>query len=137
MSPARSTASCDPAADLPRQPFPGDLYLDPDVPPAQRVRVGQGRWRAEATHVWTGTGWTRLVAGLVRPVPSAGPAHRRPAPAAVVATAITAAVAGVQQQPTLFDDGSGGGATVVELRPSTALRQRRDRYASLEHRWAS
>lgn len=129
MSPSRSTASCDRTADLPSQPFPGDLYLDPDVPLAQRVRVGQGRWRAEATHVWTGTGWTRLVAGQIRLVPSAGPAHQRPARAVVVATA--------RVQPTLFDE--QGDATVIELRPSPggAARRRRDRYAALEHRWAS
>lgn len=119
MSPARSTASCDREVDLPCRPFPGDLYLDPDVPAAQRVRVGQGRWRAQATHVWTGTGWTRLVAGQIRLVPSAGPAH---------------------QQPPLFDEAAASdGATVIELRPSAegAAKRRRGRYAALEHRWAS
>lgn len=129
MSPAPSTASCGRTADLPRQPFPGDLYLDPDVPAAQRVRMGQGRWRAEATHVWTGTGWTRLVAGQVRLVPSAGPAHRRPVRPVVLAL--------VDHEPTLFD-AAAGDATVVELRPSSAgaTRRRRDRWAALEHRLA-
>lgn len=120
-----STPWCDRSVDLPSQPFPGDLYLDPHVPAAQRVRVGQGRWRAEATHVWTGTGWTRLVAGHVRPVPDAGPAHQRP----VVAPAPAGQPADVV------------GATVTELRPSASspvglARRRRDRYAAHEHRWA-
>lgn len=128
MSPARSTASCDREVDLPRQPFPGDLYLGPDVPAAQRVRVGQGRWRGEATHVWTGTGWTRLVAGQVRLVPSAGPAHQRPVRPVILAVA--------SQEPTLFDEQPANDATVIELRPSAA-RRRRDRCAALEHRWAS
>ena len=124
-----STARCDRTVDLPSQPFPGDLYLDPDVPAAQRVRVGQGRWRAEATHVWTGTGWTRLVAGQVRPVPNAGPAHQRPA---LVPVLVPAAV----EPPA-----DAVGATVTELRPLAAsqtevARRRRHRYAALEHRWA-
>ena len=129
MSPATSTTSCDRALDLPSRPFPGDLYLDPAVPAGQRVRVGQGRWRAEATHVWTGTGWTRLVAGQVRPVPDAGPAHRRPALPPVP-------VGQVEQVADAV------GATVTELRPSAsspvevAARRRRRRYAAHEHRWA-
>ena len=124
MSTATSTTSCDRAVGLPFHPFPGDLYLDPDVPAPQRVRVGQGRWRAEATHVWTGTGWTRLVTGQVRPVPDAGPAHQRPtlAPARAEGSA------------------TGTDATVVELRPSASspagARRPRGRYAAFEHRWA-
>ncbi len=124
-----STQRCDPAVDLPRPPVPGDLYLDPDVPAAQRVRVGQGRWRAEATHVWTGTGWTRVVAGEVRLVPSAGPAHSgavRSAPVLVT-----------EPRPAAPDQ-----ASVHELRPLTpssraSRPRRRSRYAALEHRWAS
>ena len=131
MSPATSTTSCDRAVDLPLRPFPGDLYLDPDVPAPQRVRVGQGRWRAEATHVWTGTGWTRLVAGRVRPVPDAGPAHQRPA----------LAPTSVEPPAAVEQPAAEGGATVLQLRPpasspAEAARRRRSRYAALEHRWA-
>ncbi|SDQ72939.1 hypothetical protein [Quadrisphaera sp. DSM 44207] len=50
---------------------PGDLYLDPTVPADQRVTVSCGEWLAQATHVWTGQGWTRLGPGPVRSVPSA------------------------------------------------------------------
>ncbi len=118
-----STQRCDPAVDLPRHPFPGDLYLDPAVPAAERVSVGQGAWRSEATHVWTGTGWTRLVAGHVRPVPSAGPAHAGPAHV---------------EQPR--SEGASR-ATVLELLPlapsARPSRPRRSRYAAYEHRWAS
>jgi hypothetical protein len=49
---------------------PGELYLDPDVPDRDRVRVTVGDWQAVATHVWTGTGWSRLSAAPVREVPA-------------------------------------------------------------------
>jgi hypothetical protein len=54
-------------------PVPGDLYLDPNVPDAERVTVTRDGWTAQASHVWTGTGWSRLVAGVVRPVPHVQP----------------------------------------------------------------
>ena len=52
---------------------PGELYLDPAVPEHERVMVSCGQWLAEATHVWTGTGWFRLSPAAVRPVPSGRP----------------------------------------------------------------
>lgn len=54
-------------------PFPGDLFLDPDVPDAERLTIASAGWSGQASHVWTGTGWSRLVAGRVTPVPSARP----------------------------------------------------------------
>jgi hypothetical protein len=33
------------------------------------VTVSCGEWLAQATHVWTGTGWSRLAPTPVRPVP--------------------------------------------------------------------
>ncbi len=125
-----STQRCDPAVDLPRHPFPGDLFIDIGVPAAERVMVGQGPWQAEATHVWTGTGWTRLVVGEVRPVPSAGPAHQRP-----ILRGVSAVELDVEDAP------QAERAAVLELRPlapsARASRPRRNRYAAHEHRWAS
>ena len=73
-------------------PQPGDLYLDPVVPECERVTISRNGWSAQASHVWTGTGWTRLVPGVVRDVPahpeitlSRVPAARRADPAAPVA----------------------------------------------------
>ena len=54
-------------------PFPGDLFLDPDVPDAERVTVVRAGRTAQASHVWTGTGWSRLGAGPVALVPSVRP----------------------------------------------------------------
>ena len=54
-------------------PNPGDLYLDPAVPASERVTVNCGAWAAQATHVWTGSGWSRITPGEVRPVPCALP----------------------------------------------------------------
>lgn len=53
---------------------PGELYLDPAVPERERVVISCGEWLAQATHVWTGTGWARLSPSVVRPVPSAAAA---------------------------------------------------------------
>lgn len=136
-----STQRCDPAVDLPRHPFPGDLFIDTGVPAAERVTVGQGPWRAEATHVWTGTGWTRLVVGAVRPVPSAGPAHQRP----VLLDLPVMDVPVIEPDRDVALDVEGAPrsehAAVLELRPlapsARASRARRSRYAAHEHRWAS
>ena len=66
-------------------PFPGDLFLDPDVPDAERVTVVRDGRSAQASHVWTGTGWSRLGAGPVALVPSARPLPvSRTAPAATL-----------------------------------------------------
>lgn len=54
-------------------PFPGDLFLDPDVPDAERVTVVRAGRAAQASHVWIGTGWSRLGAGPVAMVPSTRP----------------------------------------------------------------
>ena len=43
----------------PPAPVPGDLFLDPDVPDAERVTIARAGWSAQASHVWTGTGWSR------------------------------------------------------------------------------
>ncbi|MGQ7296898.1 hypothetical protein [Quadrisphaera sp. KR29] len=51
-------------------PLPGDLYLDPAVPDCERVTISRNGWSAQASHVWTGTGWTRLVPGVVHDVPA-------------------------------------------------------------------
>lgn len=53
---------------------PGDLYLDPTLPDGERVAVSCGPWTAEATHVWTGGGWARLLTVPVQLVPGASPA---------------------------------------------------------------
>ncbi len=53
---------------------PGDLYLDPTLPDGERVVVSCGPWTAEATHVWTGGGWSRLLTAPVGLVPGADPA---------------------------------------------------------------
>ncbi len=124
-----------PSGRPPRHPFPGDLFIDTGVPAAERVTVGQGPWSAEAIHVWTGTGWTRLVVGAVRPVPSEGPAHQRPALLEL----------GVEDRSVVALDAEGAPesehAAVLELRPlapsARASRPRRNRYAAHEHRWAS
>lgn len=50
---------------------PGDLFLDPALPDPERVAVSCGAWTAEATHVWTGVGWARLLTSPVRLVPGA------------------------------------------------------------------
>ncbi|MBC3760536.1 hypothetical protein ACUN7V_03890 [Quadrisphaera oryzae] len=50
---------------------PGDLFLDPSLPDPERVAVSCGSWAAEATHVWTGCGWARLLTSPVRLVPGA------------------------------------------------------------------
>lgn len=67
-------------------PLPGDLYLDSAVPECERLTMTRNGWSAQATHVWTGTGWTRLVPGAVREVPThpvvaTGAATRPAAPA--------------------------------------------------------
>lgn len=74
-------------APTPDRAVPGDLYLDPDVPPAERVTVTRDGWTAQASHVWTGTTWCRLVAGAVRPVPSGRPLpiRRVPGPTSLAA----------------------------------------------------
>jgi hypothetical protein len=55
---------------------PGDLFLDPSLPDPERVAVSCGSWTAEATHVWTGCGWARLLTSPVRLVPgAAAPEH--------------------------------------------------------------
>jgi hypothetical protein len=54
-------------------PVPGDLFLDPDVPDAERVTVVRAGGAAQASHVWTGAGWSRLGAGPVALVPSVRP----------------------------------------------------------------
>lgn len=59
-------------------PRPGDLYLDPAVPEGERVTMTRSGWAAEVTHVWTGTGWSRLLPGPVRAVPA--PPATAPAP---------------------------------------------------------
>ncbi|TNM67740.1 hypothetical protein FHN55_10045 [Streptomyces sp. NP160] len=51
-------------------PLPGDLYLDPAVPDCERVTISRNGWSAQASHVWTGVGWTRLVPGVVHDVPA-------------------------------------------------------------------
>lgn len=51
-------------------PQAGDLYLDPAVPEDERVTISRNGWAAQASHVWTGTGWSRLVPGVVREVPA-------------------------------------------------------------------
>ncbi len=51
-------------------PQPGDLYLDPAVPDCERVTISRHSWSAQASHVWTGSGWTRLVPGVVHDVPA-------------------------------------------------------------------
>ncbi len=43
------------------------------VPDAERVTLVREGWTAQASHVWTGSGWSRLVPGVVTPVPCAGP----------------------------------------------------------------
>lgn len=69
--------------------WPGDLYLDPALPDSERVAVSCGAWTAEATHVWTGGGWSRLLTTPVRLVPGAVPAPVAVvAPLAVVAAAV-------------------------------------------------
>ncbi|MGQ7295162.1 hypothetical protein [Quadrisphaera sp. KR29] len=59
---------------------PGDLFLDPALPDLERVVVSCGAWTAEATHVWTGSGWSRLLTSPVRLVPGAPPPGRAEAP---------------------------------------------------------
>jgi len=54
-------------------PLPGDLYLDPDVPDFERVYMVRDGWSAQVSHVFTGTGWSRLVPGQVRLVPGVHP----------------------------------------------------------------
>ncbi|TXR57170.1 hypothetical protein [Quadrisphaera setariae] len=51
-------------------PLPGDLYLDPAVPDCERVTISRNGWSAQASHVWTGVGWTRLAPGVVHDVPA-------------------------------------------------------------------
>ncbi|WP_146211283.1 hypothetical protein [Quadrisphaera granulorum] len=51
-------------------PLPGDLYLDPEVPACERVTISRNGWSAQASHIWTGTGWTRLSPGVVHDVPA-------------------------------------------------------------------
>ena len=67
-------------------PLPGDLYLDSAVPECERLTMTRNGWAAQVTHVWTGTGWTRLVPGAVREVPAHQPLQTgvatRPAAAA-------------------------------------------------------
>lgn len=60
-------------------PVPGDLFLDEALPAWERLTLVRNGWRAEATHVWVGAGWARLVPGPVFPVPHR--AQRRPRPA--------------------------------------------------------
>lgn len=79
-------------------PQPGDLYLDPAVPESERVTISRNGWAAHASHVWTGTGWSRLVPGVVREVPAHPevtlprvPASRREAPGRPVEEAPAAA----------------------------------------------
>ena len=59
-------------------PLPGDLYLDPAVPEGERMTMTRAGWSAQVTHVWTGTGWSRLLPGPVRDVPA--PPATAPAP---------------------------------------------------------
>jgi hypothetical protein len=80
-----------PAQRRPEQ-APGDLYLDPTVPARERLTVSCGDWVAEATHVWTGTGWSRLLIAPVRAVP--GAAADAAAPQRSAASARQAAQAG-------------------------------------------
>ena len=51
-------------------PLPGDLYLDSAVPEWERMTMTRNGWTAQVTHVWTGTGWSRLTPGPVRAVPT-------------------------------------------------------------------
>ena len=51
-------------------PLPGDLFLDPAVPECERMTLARNGWTAQASHLWTGTGWVRLVPGTVREVPT-------------------------------------------------------------------
>lgn len=81
-------------------PQAGDLYLDPAVPESERVTISRSSWAAQASHVWTGTGWTRLVPGLVREVPAHPPITLPQAPAAQVSAARSAGlVAPVEETP--------------------------------------
>ena len=74
-------------------PFPGDLFLDPDVPDAERVTVVRAGRAAQASHVWTGSGWSRLGGGPVALVPSV-----RPRPAARPAAATLTLLQGGQDE---------------------------------------
>lgn len=57
-------------------PCPGDLFLDEALPAWERLTLVRNGWRAEATHVWVGAGWARLVPGPVFPVPDHVPQRR-------------------------------------------------------------
>lgn len=40
------------------------------MPDCERVTISRNGWSAQASHVWTGVGWTRLVPGVVHDVPA-------------------------------------------------------------------
>lgn len=75
-------------------PLPGDLYLDSAVPECERLTMTRNGWAAQVTHVWTGTGWTRLVPGAVREVPA-----QQPLPTGVATRPPTAAAPPVAALP--------------------------------------
>lgn len=61
-------------------PAPGDLFLDEALPASERMTLVRNGWHAEATHVWVGAGWARLVPGPVSMVPDHAPRTRPRAP---------------------------------------------------------